>query len=130
MQDSDLIFYAMCTFWTGDLEWLWQANGHRRYTREEIEQNERDQESAMAAGRPRPVLQPHIPHCPNCKAVGFQTTRKEWFEQAQEFEDGVSPPAKGKRHPGYVEMLKWGEKKCFPSYAALERAWVASKRDA
>lgn len=117
------VFYGFCTFWTGDWAWLKRMNGYREISAAERAQDLLDQEAAMSAGRPRPIRQPQIPHCPFCGSVGFETDRESWLRQAREWEDGTSPQAGGIPHPGYVAMLMWGEKQCFRNYAAIEQAY-------
>ena len=97
------VFYGMCTFWTGDWEWLHNLNRRESPTES-------------------------IPHCPFCGAPGFELNRETWFEQAKTWEDGTSPKAEGIAHPGYLAMLIWGEKKCFRSFKHLEVEWTAAGR--
>ena len=105
MAASTDVFYASCTFWTGD--WAWLAAMCRRGI-------------AIKRREGRPKI---IPRCPFCGSVGFEMDRAEWLRQMAEWETGASPKANGLPHPGYVEMLMWGEKRCFPTYAMLEAAW-------
>ena len=114
------VFYAFCTFWTGDWAWLRRMNGH------DAPRPPRGEYQRLADGSLGRVVSPsRIPQCPFCGAVGFEADRETWLRQAREWEDGTSPKALGVAHPGYVDMLLWSEKKCFPDYAALERAWHA-----
>lgn len=124
------VFYAFCTFWTGDWAWLAKKNGAARRAREpalpEPLARALAQRGITIRDREDPGVQPWpIPHCPFCGSVGFQISRDEWLEEAREWEAGTSPNAPGVSHPGYVAMLLWGEKKCFPNYDALEAAWRA-----
>jgi hypothetical protein len=88
--------------------------------------NERDPSPGTTRARSGVIFNAGpIPHCPFCGSPGFEADRELWLRQAREWEDGTSPKANGTSHPGYVAMLLFGEKRCFPNYAALERAWAA-----
>lgn len=124
------VFYGFCTFWTGDWEWLAEKNGMRPGRGPEL-----PDVVAKALAEKGVTIQPRqrssgtpagFPHCPFCNSVGFEMDRESWLRKAREWEDGSSPKAGGVPHPGYVAMLMWGEKKCFPNYAALEAAWRAA----
>lgn len=64
-----------------------------------------------------------IPCCPTCGCVGMQSTAKEWFEGAAEFE---------KKNARYVEFLNFSKSSCgrpsnAPSYLKRYHEWLATE---
>ena len=114
------VFYAFCTFWTGDWDWLAEKNGPMP---EPVATALAEKGITIHPRALRTIRQPLIPYCPFCGSVGFEIDRETWLRQAREWENGTSPEEPGVLHPDFTAMLLWSEKKCFPTYAALEQAW-------
>lgn len=131
MNAADLIWYGHCTLWTGDWDWLRKMNTEQPHA---IHQPSPAFDKHLRRAYETLGLQPsearlrqaqsHVtPHCPFCGSVGFQTSREGWIKSIEEWDNGTSPKAPGVRHPGYADMMRWAEKKCFPDHETLGAAW-------
>lgn len=118
---EDVFYSARCTFWTGDWAWL-RARARRGPAMVEGADVTQFGDAQPASIRARDVT-PLIPCCPFCGSVGFEMPREQWMAQARAWEAGASPAMPGVTHPGYVAMLTWSEKRCYPDYDALATAW-------
>lgn len=61
-----------------------------------------------------------IPCCPHCGSVLFQIEDSKWH-------DGVA--AHDAKNPGYADMIKWSQGKCFQSQYDCIAAYEASKTE-
>ena len=63
-----------------------------------------------------------IPCCPKCGCPGYQTTWKEWFDGAKNYEED--------NHPWYCKFLLEIKEKCFGkgfSYNEVYQKWLSDK---
>ena len=58
-----------------------------------------------------------LPCCPHCGSSLFELpSRSRWDEGVAAFD---------KEHPGYADLMKWGEGRCFPNREILLAAYTA-----
>jgi hypothetical protein len=60
-----------------------------------------------------------LPCCPHCKGMLFEMPHRDQFLAGAERYEREKP------EPDYVDMIKWAEGRCFPSFDALKKAYSA-----
>jgi hypothetical protein len=59
-----------------------------------------------------------LPCCPKCGSMLMELPNEDsWWINVREFD---------KTHPGYLELIKWGQGKCFPNLIDLIEAYNKS----